>query len=174
MVDRADRRPRGLAECYEPRKVNLFLKPLQALSYWHILVAELPHPHPSENTLYVCLCRNGSRRVQCLLLFTGVPGHPGDGLFHQEAEVSGGPGIQLQGVFTPASSPHSLTLLVSYRIAPQFSPFIYTRLSIHAMELMIHTHNPLPLQWVALGTTIQRPSQDLKGYFFCLFSFCYA
>lgn len=43
--------------------------------------------------LPVCLSRDGSRGVQCLLLFTGVTGHPGDGLLHQETEIPGGPGL---------------------------------------------------------------------------------
>lgn len=169
MVDRADRRPRGLAECYVPRKVNLFFKLKEHTSYWYWWRNCLIHTQ-QKTCPHVCLCRNGSRGVQCLLLFTGVPGHPGDGLFHQEAEVPGGPGIQLQGVFPPASSPHSFTLLVSYRIALQFTPFIYTRLSIYALELMIHTHNLMSL---LVGTMMQRPSQNLKSYFlFVLFLLC--
>lgn len=43
--------------------------------------------------LPVCLFRDGSRGVQCLLLFTGVTGHPGDGLLHQKTEIPGGPGL---------------------------------------------------------------------------------
>lgn len=43
--------------------------------------------------LPVCLFRDGSWGVQCLLLFTGVTGHPGDGLLHQKTEIPGGPGL---------------------------------------------------------------------------------
>ena len=44
-------------------------------------------------TLTLFQFRNGGRGVQCLLLFPGVPGHPRNGLLHQEAEVPGRPRI---------------------------------------------------------------------------------
>ena len=37
--------------------------------------------------------RNGGRGVQCLLLLVGVPGHTGNGLLNQAAEVLGRPGL---------------------------------------------------------------------------------
>lgn len=98
-------------------------------TWWHNC---LVHIHQRTKKLFILappvwLFRNGGRGVQCILLFTGVPGHPGDGLLHQEAEVPGGPGIQLQGVFTTASSPHSFTLLCvsSQNCTTNFTLFIH-------------------------------------------------
>lgn len=96
MVDHEGRKPRGLAESYEPRKVSQTELPAFFLSTADSSGLNcVTWTKAATLTPPVCLFRNGGRGVQCLLLFPGVSRYSGDGLLHQEAEVSGGSGLQL-------------------------------------------------------------------------------
>ena len=78
-----------MAESYEPRKVR------QCEQLFFNLLTVVPEQRQPISLYLASLFRNGSRGVQCILLLTGVTGHPGDGLLNQEAEVPSGSGLQL-------------------------------------------------------------------------------